>query len=851
MDFGLEQQQDLAVDFSPALLDQILIYLVVIVIAAIVIFIVLTLLRKILPSSKLIPPVYRQRIFLLTVPQRSFKNDQRREIKEMLSGIDNFYANLGGLRAQRGLMPWLFGRHDTWSFEIVVGVDGLITFYIAIPAYLVDYIGQQFLSQYPDLQIEEVDDYNIFAPLGAASAGYLKLTKDNMFPILTYKHMDVDPLIGILSGLAKLAEGQTVAIQFIMRSAKSVWRQKGIKVASKMQQGQSLKQALGSNGGGVIGLLGKPSDWFFTAKKNESVRQPDIYRLSPLEEQAMKMIGEKASKAGLDVNIRLISFSSSEAQSKEIIKQVANAFAQYSGYEYANSFKAIIKGSVHKIIDDFIYRNYNEKNSLVLNTEEMTSLWHLPLPESNVPKIRWLQARKLTPPVNMPIEGLILGENIYRGQKTLVRLKDGDRRRHMYIIGMTGTGKSWLQANLAIQDIQNGHGVCVIDPHGSLIEDILPYIPKERADDVIIFDPSDVKRPVGLNMLEATSQQEIDFATQEMISIFYKLLPDPAMAGPMFEHYMRNALLVLMADYEQPGTLVELARLFTDKEFRREKLKSVKDIIVRDFWEREYEASQRGTTGADMLSYVISKTGRFVENEMMRNIIGQPKSNINFRACMDEGKILLINLSKGKVGETNSNLLGLIAVSKLQMAALARADRPEAERKDFYLYIDEFQNFITDSISVILAEARKYKLNLIMGHQYIAQLSQGADTRVKDAVFGNVGNIICFRIGVDDVEVMAKQLAPSVSEYDLLNIEKFNAYVRLLIDNTASDTLNMSCFPLPAGARPEMVENLKELSRIKYGRDKMMIEREILERSKLGQLGQAPSSELRDRLMRQ
>ncbi|MDO8669390.1 MAG: type IV secretion system DNA-binding domain-containing protein [Candidatus Buchananbacteria bacterium] len=840
MDFGLEQS-GLPLDLPSGLLNQILFYLVVILITAVIIAFIVMLVKRIFHSSKLIPYNYRKKIFILTVPQRQSDSDEnKKDIKEILSGIENFYANLGGMRAQRGFSAWLYGRHDTWSFEVVVGLDGLITFYIAIPLYLVEHVNQQLLSQYPHLQIEEVDDYNIFGPMGVASAGYLKLTKDKMLPILTYKHMDIDPLVSILSSLSKLPEGQTAAIQFIMRSAKGSWRNKGVKVASEMHKGKSFKQALAAVGGGG-NILGKPSDWFFTSKNNDKM-PTEVYKSSPMEEEMIKLIGEKAAKAGLDVNIRIISFSQSELQSKEIIKQVANAFAQYSSYENANSFKAVIKGSVNKIIENFIYRNYDEKNGFVLGTEEIASLWHMPLSGTEVPKIRWLMARRLPPPVNLPPEGLILGENIYRGKSTPVHIKDADRRRHMYIVGMTGTGKSWFQANLAVQDIQNGHGVCVIDPHGSLIEDILPHIPKDRLDDVIIFDPSDIGRPLGLNMLEASTQQEMDFAASEMITIFYKLLPDPAMAGPMFEHYMRNALLALMADQSNPGTLVELARLFTDKVFRAEKLTHVTDIMVKDFWEREYEASQKGSTGADMLSYVISKTGRFVENEMMRNIIGQSKSGINFRQVMDEKKILLVNLSKGKVGETNSNLLGLIAVAKLQMAALARADMPEEQRTDFYLYIDEFQNFITDSISVILAEARKYKLNLIIGHQYINQLTQGGDSRVKDAVFGNVGNIVCFRIGVDDSEVMAKQLAPDVNEYDLLNVEKFNAYVRILIDNTATSTFNMHCFPLPEGGNSEMISALKQLSRVKYGQEKMMVERDILTRSKIGQLGVKPSN---------
>lgn len=427
----------------------------------------------------------------------------------------------------------------------------------------------------------------------------------------------------------------------------------------------------------------------------------------------------------------------------------------------------------------------------------------------------------------------------------MIRMKEVDRRRHIYIIGMTGTGKSTTMETMCIQDMVNGKGVCFIDPHGESIDRILPFVPKDRLEDVIIFDPSDIERPIGLNMLEAKNSFEMDKAAQEMINIFYKLLPDPSMAGPMFEHYMRNALLALMADMDNPGTLVELGRIFTDDEFRKKKLEHVTDILVKDFWEREYTASQKGSTASDMLSYVVSKTGRFIENELMRNIIGQGKSGIDFRDVMDKQKILLLNLSKGKIGETNSSLLGLIAVAKLQMAALGRADIPEEERTDFYLYIDEFQNFVSDSISIILSEARKYKLNLALAHQFISQLVQNNDTRVRDAVFGNVGNLVVYRIGVDDSELIARQLAPVVGEYDVLNLEKYNAYFRIMIDNTAMPAFNMAAYPPYKLFQPnkDIVQPLKELSRLKYGKDRNMVIRDIVERSKIGQMGKKPATE--------
>ena len=811
------------------------------------VFLILLLIRFLFRSRKLYPKIFHKKIFKLSVPQRTKeKDDEKKQLSELIAEVEGFYSSLGGLRANRGFKTWLFGRYDDWSLEMVLGFDGLIAFYMAVPEYLVDYIKQQLFSIYPFVQIEEVEDYNIFNRQGYLTCGYLKLLKHHMFPLLTYKQTNnSDPMASLLSVLSKLGPDQTMGVQFLMRSAYGDWRKRGVKVASEMHQGKDLKKAMSGSSKSIFSeFFGKPSDWVDLAvNKDPKQQQEASYRLSPMEEQMVKGIEEKASRAGMDVNIRIVSFAPNESLSKDNLRRVMDSFSQYSSYQYANGFKGVVKSDSQKIVKNFIYRQFDEATKMVLNTEEMASLWHLPLPDTEIPRINWLTARRLPPPLNLSQDGVILGENLYRGIKTLIRMKEVDRRRHMYIIGMTGTGKSTTMETMAIQDIRNGKGVCVVDPHGELVEHILPYIPKERLEDVIIFDPSDVDRPIGLNMLEASNPFEMDKAAQEMINIFYKLLPDPAMAGPMFEHYMRNALLALMADMENPGTLVELGRIFTDEEFRKEKLKHVTDILVKDFWEREYAMSQKGSTASDMLSYVVSKTGRFIENELMRNIIGQGKSGINFREVMDKGKILLLNLSKGKIGETNSGLLGLIAVAKLQMAALSRADMAEEDRLDFYLYIDEFQNFITDSISIILSEARKYKLNLCLGHQFISQLVQNNDTRVRDAVFGNVGNLLIYRIGVDDSEVIAKQLAPIINEYDVMNIEKYNAYLRIMIDNTAMPAFNVACYHPSKLFSPDknLVQPLKELSRLKYGKNREWVVNEIVERSQIGQMNKVPN----------
>jgi type IV secretory pathway TraG/TraD family ATPase VirD4 len=439
----------------------------------------------------------------------------------------------------------------------------------------------------------------------------------------------------------------------------------------------------------------------------------------------------------------------------------------------------------------------------------------------------------------MPSEGIVLGRCLYRGEETIVRMNRADRRRHLYTIGRSGSGKSVFIQNLAVQDIQNGEGVCIIDPHGDFVEYVLQHIPKDRVDDVIYFSPADIDRPIGLNMLEVKTEEQKDFATQEMIAIFYKLVTDPSMIGPMFEHNMRNVMLTLMADIENPGTIAEIPRMFTDDAFVKKYLRYVQDPVVRGYWEKEM-AKTSDFHKSEQLGYMISKVGRFVENGMMRNIIGQSHSGFSFRDVMDNKKILLVNLAKGLVGEINANLLGMIIVSKLQMAALERASLPEEQRNDFYLYIDEFQNFITDSIATILSEARKYRLELVIANQYLNQLVDNKGNKaVRDAVLANTGTIAAFRIGTEDADVLSKEFAPVFGAYDLVNVEQYTAYVKMLIDNTAARPFNMMTYP-PRPGNKELAAAIKELSRLKYGRPRDVVEAEIMERSQLGV--SAPSS---------
>ncbi|MFA6522207.1 MAG: type IV secretory system conjugative DNA transfer family protein [Patescibacteria group bacterium] len=770
---------------------------------------------------------------MVTVPKFISEEEAKsdggtQKLQERISIAETFYAAIGGLPTQKGLHAWLFGRTDQIALEMVAH-QKLITFYLTVPEYLQQFVEQQLNAQYPDAMAQPVPDYNIFHPTGTILGGYVTLKKEAVLPIKTYKESESDPLNGLTNALSKVSEGDGMAVQYIVRPAGSGWRSTGQKIATNMHKGMSYKEAKGGSkeGGGWLSLA-----WGKAPKKPEELQQqPQVRQMSQGEQEMVKRIENKISKAGMEVNIRLISSSQSADMAQANLNQILQAFAQYNIYEFGNAFAKAIPSQKAKLIRSFIFRHFSEKHRCILNTEEMASLWHLPLPTTETPTIRWMLARVAPAPAGMPTEGLHLGHNDYRGKRTEIFIKEKDRQRHAYLIGKTGSGKSWFLRYMAVQDIRAGKGVCVIDPHGDLVDDILGTIPKERIDDVIYFCPSDTDRPMGLNMLEAPNESMKDFAVQEMISIFYMLFP-PEMIGPMFEHSMRNYMLTLMADQNDLGTIAEIPRMIADDAFQAKWVAKVTDPVVQSFWKDEM-AKTSDYHKSEMMGYLVSKVGRFVENEMIRNIIGQSKSAFDFRQIMDEGKILLVNLSKGKTGEVNANLLGLIMVAKLQMAAFSRAELPEDQRRDFFLYIDEFQNFITPSIATILSEARKYRLNLTLAHQYMGQLVKNNDTQIRDAVLGNVGNMFVARIGPEDAEVFTKVFEPTFGAYDLMNTDNYTWNAKIVVDMAQLKPFTLKV-GTPDQPNPKLAEALKEMSRLKYGKSKEIVEKEIALRSGIG-----------------
>lgn len=776
----------------------------------------------------------RLKIYKVLLPKEAGekKSEQERtkslaEIQEDIAVMENLFSAIGGLKPEMNFHSIVYGRHDIFSFEIVVQ-KGLIYFYVATPKRYAEYLEEQIHAQFPYAQVDESPDYNIFTFQGNVKAGYLKFRRPNFFPIKTYKKIETDPLNALTNVLSKIDKESGAAIQIVMRPAGESWRKRGASVASEVQQGKKVSQVLSE-----LTIWGQ----FWSLLKSGGVikkkEDGETYRLSPLEEDMVRALEEKSSKAGVEVNVRIIVSSDSDAKASNYATNIFNAFTQFSSYQYGNTFLKTIP-SVKKIVGDFIFRSFSSKYSLLLNSEELSSIFHFPLPSLETPNIAWLAMRQAPAPTNLPEDGIVLGKSIYRGVEKMIRIRTEDRLRHTYIIGRSGTGKSWLMKAMAIQDIENGDGICVVDPHGDFAEDVIAHIPKERAEDLIYFNPADLARPMGLNLLEFDPKypEQKTFVINEMINILDKLYNLKETGGPMFEQYIRNAMLLIMEDPASGSTLMEISKVLADEGFREYKLSKTKDQLVYDFWTKEAEKAGGDAALANMVPYITSKLNQFISNETMRPIIGQQKSAFNFREAMDSKKIIIVNLSKGKIGEMNSFLLGLVVVGKILAAALSRADMKEGERNPFYLYMDEFQNYITESIAIILSEARKYGLGLVIAHQFIGQLTKGGDTAIRDAVFGNAGTMILFRIGADDAEFLEKEFAPVFSSRDLLNIEKANAYVKLLIDNTASRPFNMKTLAVPVG-NISLSSKISQLARLKYGKDRRLVELEIKRRTRI------------------
>jgi len=798
----------------------------------------------------------------ITLPKNDSKLDNERrtekDFHEQIGKAEQFFRALHEVKDlnlyNMIVKYWFFGGPHI-SIEMQFENQEL-TFNIICQKYYQGIVEKQTTTYYESAEIEVLPSKKQFnlTPAGCTSNGsYLFAEKPFWYPIQVYKKLEDDAMNNVANAFAKLEKDEKAVVQFVINPASNGWKKKAEKEGTTMFKGKKR----GWHVGGPLGILLLPFRiiWWpirviFSGydPKTDSLdtNEPgasggDHYvRMLQSKEEVAKSIGEKAIQSGFETSIRVLA-SSPRGMSRvqEILNGIFvsfNAFESKGGNDLEN-WRMFFVNFINAPLINFSFSHrlgwFFNRESL-LCAEEMATLFHFPDARYNkIPTIKWLDYKVLPPPINLPKEGIWLGNSVYRGKEKKVQLMRDDRTRHMYIVGKSGTGKSVFLEWCAGQDINAGDGVGVIDPHGDLVEDVLSRVPKERAKEVIVFDPGDRERPMGLNILEAKTDAEKDRASLDAMEIFIKLFGNEIF-GPRIQHYFRNGCLTLMSDEDEGATLIDIPRLFIDDDFQRYKVSKVRNPVVKAFWMNEI-AKTGDREKQEMIPYFTSKFGPFVTNTTMRNVIGQTKSAFNIREVMDSGKVLLVNLSKGKIGSVNAQLLGLILVAKINQAAMGRVDIPKEKRRDFYLYVDEFQNFATDTFASILSEARKYRLNLIMAHQYIAQLSEAAggvaigqkDSKIRDAVFGNVGTMMNFKIGAEDAEYFEKEYAPLLSSQDILSISNYKAYLKLNINNTTSRVFSLETIWDPDGRNYKVADIIKQYSQMKYGRKKEFVDAEI------------------------
>lgn len=752
------------------------------------------------------------------------KEGQSKGLKELVSAMEQFYLGMLSIANEKTLGK----RHFTIEVAVTAETEDII-FYCAVPTDKKALFEKHLVSLFPEAQLhEQKTDYNIFVKDGATRIASARLKEDAILALRTYDEFDHDPLNVLISVFSKLAKrGEGAAIQLVIRPVGDRYVSRYKKVIEKMEKGKKLKEALRDVPEGWGGeLMGFAREVFKGSNQpNKEHEEPPVVNQSQIESARSKI-----DTPIVAVNVRIAVSTLAEHRAESVLSEIMSSFNQFEDTK-GNSitFSRSSQKRNPEAMRAFTFRTFSMAETLPLSIREVTTLMHFPAPGSvhSSPEFKQSKAKRVPAPLGLPQDGTLLGINEYRGKETRAYLTHKDRVRHMYVIGQTGTGKSVFLQNMCVQDIEQGHGVCFIDPHGSDVQDILAAIPEHRLDDVIYFDPGYTERVMPLNMLEfdQTKPEQKTFVINELFGIFKRLYAhSPESMGPAFEQYFRNATALVIEDPASGNTMLDISRVLADEAYRNFKLARSKNPVVNMFW-REIAGKAGGDASlANMVPYITNKFDVFTANDIMRPIIAQPVSAFNFRDLMDNRKILLVNLSKGKLGDMNANLIGLILVGKILMAALSRVDMI-GEKPPFYLYIDEFQNVTTDSISSILSEARKYALGLTVAHQFISQLEEG----IRDAVFGNVGSMAAFRVGSEDAEFLERQFAPVFESRDIMNIENYNCYLRLLAGGIPQTPFNIQTAPPPHGT-PETAEYLKQRSYMTYGKDRAVIEEMINKR---------------------
>lgn len=769
-------------------MDFITIFTIVLLIVAIVLFFVVLSIRGRYLKTQVSEILNDQVIFKVSVPQNNQKGPQSAEIL---------------YQALHGILKNDEKAFEHYSFEIAANHTG-IYFVIVCNARYRQFVENQIYAQYPDAQVAIVQDYLASQQNQFEVFTELELARESSLPIKTFQNFSVDPLASITSALSKLNTGFGLNLQIIARPINNEWQKSG--------QG------------------------YIRALKTQTNDEGEKVSLEGAERQEIREIENKNNKLGFQCVIRVYAYGQDEQSTNQIHDDALASFKQFQAAQL-NSFTirkeqstivrklaAVLIGKRRSEIltkkQQYAARFINEYETTILNTEELASVFHLPTNSVQTPNLAWVSSKKLEIPQNLPLnQGRIYGLTDYRGIHHPFGVKQEDRRRHMYILGKTGSGKSVLMKNMVAGDILDGHGFAFIDPHGDAVEEILNMIPVHRKDDVVYLDPSDVNFPIAFNMLDAKEGESVDLLADGIVTVFKKYFGNSW--GPRLQYILTNTIQTLL--YCQNVSLLAVQRMLTDQNYRKFLLKQVDDPFIRKFWEEEYaEMAKNPRLITETISPIQNKVGRFLSSTMIRNMIGQVTSSIDLQEIMDNRKILLVNLSQGKIGEENSSLLGGMIITRLYSNAMQRANIPETQRKDFYLYVDEFQNFATETFVKILSEARKYGLNLIVAHQYIDQLIPS----IQDAIFGNVGTLLNFVVSPKDAARLEKEFSPHLSAEDLVNLERFRFSSKMTIDGSQSVPFTGISLA-PNYTNYNLKDEIVSLSREKYAKPKDSIESKL------------------------
>ena len=764
-------------------------------------------------------------LLVLEIPRTNDKSELAAE---------QLFASLHGILRDRKELKLSEGQQEHLSFEIA-SVNGQIRFYVWVPKPLQSFVEGQIYAQYPTVQIYPAEgDYTEHErDHQVVYSAELTTTDHEFLPIRTFQNFEVDPLAGITGTLAKLeSTGEELWIQILVRPIADDWHDFAERWAASIKTG---KMSFGGGvGGGLMWLGGLLEALWQPPEQGDS--KTSQAELSERDKTRMSEVAKKATKLGYQVKIRLAYLGESQTNAKLRMQALVGTFKQFNSTNL-NGFK-ITKATFGKeFIEKYSRRSFHD-DGFILNIEELASVYHLPHTNVETPNIVWASSKTAEPPSKLPIitgntlsdaEISAFGVTNFRGVGHQFGMLRYDRSRHVYIIGQTGAGKSGLLELFALSDIFQNQGYAIIDPHGDFAINNMKFIPGSRLQDVVYFNPADTAYPLGFNPLEVMNPNQKTNISSEVIGVLKRMFGDSW--GPRLEYILRYTILALLDRPET--TMLDITRMLTDKKFRKETLGYCTDTVVQQFWNVEF-ASWNDKFATEAVAPVLNKVGAFTANPIIRNIIGQPRSTFNIRQIMDEGKILIVNLSKGLIGEDNAAILGSFLVTKIQLAAMSRSDIPDVrDRRPFYLYVDEFQNFATDSFATILSEARKYGLNLTVANQYISQM---ADT-VRDAVFGNVGTVICFRVSADDAPILSKQFEPNFEAADLLQMHNRNFVINMVIGGEKTPAFSARTLELPP-AQTDNTSRIIEHTRRHYARERASIEKEI---SDVIQLADAPS----------